>query len=80
MMNMLEICANDLGAHRIQTWPGRLPDGWAMIPAGLALEGAPFGVPEITTVQGVPTVTGWTPTPWPEPEPDEPQDDEGAVG
>lgn len=68
-MQMLEIIALDNGAHRNQTYHGVLPEGWAVIPEGMDCENFPFG--EVTTeeIDGVMTVTSWTPGVIPEPEP-----------
>lgn len=72
-MIMLEIVALDNGAHRNQTYHGNLPDGWAVIPDGLETENFPFGEVEVEEMDGLMTVTKWTPgeTPVvPEPEPE----------
>lgn len=68
-MQMLEIKALDNGAHRNQTYHGVLPDGWAVIPDGMELENFPFGEVEAEEINGVMTVTKWTPGTRPEPEP-----------
>jgi hypothetical protein len=68
-MNMLEIKALDNGAHRNQTYHGVLPEGWAVIPAGMECENFPFGEVEVEEVDGVMTVAKWTPGEMPEPEP-----------
>ena len=69
-MNMLEIKALDNGAHRNQTYHGVLPDGWAIIPDGMVCESFPFGEVEAEEINGVMTVTKWTPGTIPEPEPE----------
>ena len=69
-MNMLEIKALDNGAHRNQTHHGILPDGWAVIPDGMVCENFPFGEVEAEDIDGVMTVTKWTPGTMPEPVPE----------
>ena len=48
------------------------PDGWAVLPDDLPCENFPFGALQAAEVDGVMTVTSWTPgaVPEPEPEPD----------
>ena len=61
-MRIIEIIALENGAHRNQTGNFRtIPDGWALIPDGVVTENFPFG--EFTTEQinGVATLTSWTP-------------------
>ena len=54
-----------------ETFP--VPDGYAVIPEALGtpetLENYPFGEITIEEIDGIPTVTSWTPLPIPEPEP-----------
>jgi len=69
-MMMLEIAALENGAHRNQTFCGVLPDGWAVIPDGMETENFPFGEVTAKEVNGVMTVTKWTPGTMPEPEPE----------
>ncbi len=69
-MQMLEIKALENGAHNNQTYHGVLPDGWAVIPNGMTLENFPFGEVEAEEINGVMTVTKWTPGTMPEPEPE----------
>lgn len=69
-MRIIEIAALPNGAHRNQTSSGAIsvPDGWAIIPDGMATPNFPFG--DITVDdQTPPVVTSWTPLPIPEPEP-----------
>ena len=68
-MNMIEINALENGAHRNQTHHGVLPEGWAVIPADMECENFPFGKVEAEEINGVMTVTKWTPGVMPEPEP-----------
>lgn len=83
-MRTIEIKALDNGAHRNQSYPGFVPDGWAVVPDTLETENFPFGEVEVTEINGVMTVTKWTPGVMPEPEPEpepEPtaQDDTDAM-
>ena len=68
-MQMLEIKALSNGAHNHQTYHGVLPDGWAVIPDGMTLENFPFGEVVAEEINGVMTVTKWTPGTIPEAEP-----------
>lgn len=68
-MRIIEITALDNGAHRNQTGSfSTVPEGWAVIPEGMETENFPFGDVEVSDVDGVMTVTKWTPLPMPEPE------------
>lgn len=73
-MHMIEISALENGAHRNQTYSGKLPSGWAVVPLDLVpLENFPFGKAEAEEINGVMTVTKWTPGEIPEvKEPEEP--------
>lgn len=76
-MYIIEIAALDNGAHRNQSYPGVLPDGWALIQEDVnALENFPFGELTAEEVDGVMTMTSWTPGEIPEPEPIEPTEPE----
>jgi uncharacterized coiled-coil protein SlyX len=68
-MKMIEIVALENGAHRNQIFKGALPDGWAVIPDGVITVNFPFGEVEAEEINGVMTVTKWTPGTMPEPEP-----------
>ena len=80
MPRIIEIEALENGAHRNQSFPGFVPDGWALIseneetpnfPFGeVEAELLPFGEPDPETgeVEKVMTVTKWTPWEVPEPE------------
>ena len=72
-MNMLEIKALENGAHNNQTYHGVLPDGWAVIPDGMVCENFPFGEVEAEEINGVMTMTKWTPGEMPEVEETEEQ-------
>lgn len=71
-MLIIEIKALDNGAHRNQNGSVML-EGWAVIPPDVgtaeSLENFPFGNFEVEEINGVPTVTSWTPLPMPDPEP-----------
>ena len=71
-MIMLEIVALDNGAHRNQTYHGNLPDGWAVDRNNLCVENFPFGEVVAEEIDGVMTVTEWTPGTIPVPEPEMP--------
>ena len=85
-MRMIEIKALSNGAHRNQT-PSTLttlPEGWAVVPDSIHTPNFPFGEVTAEEVNGVMTVTNWTPGTIPEPEPEpipEPtaQDDTDAM-
>lgn len=66
-MRMIEVEALDNGAHKNQDFHGILPDGWAVIPADMETPNFPFGDVEVSKVDGVMTVTKWTPGEMPEP-------------
>ena len=74
-MKILEINTLPNGAHRNQGFHGVVPEGWAVVPADMTLENFPFGEVEAAEIDGVMTVTKWTPgvvpepVPMPEPEP-----------
>lgn len=69
-MRIIEIASLDNGAHRNQNGGlSVVPDGWAVIPADMECENFPFGDVEIAEINGVMTVTKWTPGEMPEPEP-----------
>ena len=68
-MRAIEIAALSNGAHRNQTGLDVIPDGWEVIPDDMVCENYPFGVVTAEEIDGVMTVTGWTPGAMPEPEP-----------
>lgn len=77
-MRLIEIKVLPTGAHnshRIITGNISVPDGWAVIPGDMECENFPFGEVEVAEIDGVMTVTKWTPgvmpehDPEPEPEP-----------
>ena len=79
-MRIIEIIALDNGAHRNQNGGlSVVPDGWAVIPADMECDNFPFGEIEVAEVDGVVTVTNWTPGEMPEPEPiPEPEEPTGV--
>ena len=66
MQRIVEIAALPNGAHRNQTFPGFVPEGWAVIPADMDTPHFPFGEVEAKEIDGVMTVTKWTPGEVPE--------------
>lgn len=74
-MAIIELAALTNGAHRNQSFPGFVPDGWAVIPDELETPNFPFGTVEVEEIDGVMTVTAWTageiqePDPQPQPDP-----------
>lgn len=70
-MRIIEINSLDNGAHDNQTINLDMlpPEGWAVIPDDMELENFPFGEVEAEEIDGVMTVTKWTPGIVPEPEP-----------
>ena len=67
-MLIIEIDALDNGAHRNQTYHKIIPDGWAVDRNNLCTENFPFGEVVAEEIDGVMTVTKWTPGEIPEPE------------
>lgn len=69
-MKIIEIAPLDNGAHRNQNGGlSVVPAGWAIIPADMVCENFPFGEVEVAEINGVMTVTKWTPGDMPAPEP-----------
>lgn len=65
-MQIIDLKQNDDGSHENQTLHGALPEGWAIIPPGMVCENFPFGGVSAEEIDGVLTVTSWTPLPMPE--------------
>ena len=74
-MRIVEIAALENGAHRNQVMDAPLaildgcsvvPDGWALIPDDMETESFPFGTLEAEKIDGVLTITSWTPGTIPE--------------
>lgn len=71
-MKIIAIKAFENGAHDNQIIDGILsyiPEGWAIIPDDMETPNFPFGEVTVEEINGVPTVTSWTPGTLPEPEP-----------
>lgn len=78
-MNLIKIAAMDSGAHenRSSPWETTVPEGWAVIPAGVTIpDSFPFVDVTVEDADGAPTVTALhgremppDDTPAPEPEP-----------
>lgn len=79
-MTIIEIAALENGAHRNQSGNMQtVPDGWAVIPESMETKNFPFGNVTAEEIDGIMTVTSWTPGEIPEPEPEpepEPTTDE----
>ena len=70
-MRIVEIQKQPLGGHDNQTSSVKtVPDGWAIIPDNMETPNFPFGDIEVAEIDGVMTVTSWTPGEIPEPEPE----------
>lgn len=75
-MQIVEIAALSNGAHNNQTIDGvtpetfPIPEGWAMVPEDLETPNFPFGEVTAEEMDGIMTVTSWSPLPIPEPEPE----------
>jgi hypothetical protein len=69
-MNLVKIEAFENGAHDNQNGGlSHVPEGWAVIPDDMVCENFPFGELTAEEIDGVMTVTSWTPGVIPEPEP-----------
>ena len=76
-MRMVEISALENGAHNNLTSNFiELPDGGAVIPDDMETPNFPFGEVTAEEIEGVMTVTSWTPGTIPEPEPEPEQEPE----
>ena len=61
-MRAIEIAALSNGAHRNQTGNfSVIPDGWAIVPDNIETPNFPFGEVIVEEIDGVATVTSWTP-------------------
>lgn len=61
-MKLIKI--NDIdGAHCVQIINrlSKIPEGWAVIPDDMETPNLPFGDIEVEEIEGVMTVTSWTP-------------------
>ena len=71
-MRIIEITALSNGAHRNQTWDLPVPPvGYAVIPEDMPTPNFPFGEAVVEEIDGVMTVTAWTPGVLPQPEPEQ---------
>lgn len=71
-MRIVEIAALENGAHRnLDTTGKTVPNGWAIVPAGLETPNYPFGVITVDG-QSPPVVLTWEGLPMPEPDPADP--------
>lgn len=78
-MTIIKIEQNANGSHDNQTINGvtpatfPIPEGYAVVPEDLGtpdtLKNYPFGAVTVETINGILTVTSWTPLPKPKPEP-----------
>lgn len=68
-MVCINIKSNANGGRDYMRGHVKCPDGWAVIPASMDTPNFPFGEVEVEEVNGVMTVTKWTPGEMPEPEP-----------
>ena len=69
-MTIIEIEALPNGAHRNQIGGiFKVPDGWCKVPDGMELENCPYGEVTAEEIDGVMTLTDWTPGTIPDPEP-----------
>ena len=75
MQRIVEIKSLPDGGHRSQGYHGEVMDGYALIPEDMETPNFPYGEVEAAEIDGVMTVTTWTPgevpepVPMPEPEP-----------
>jgi hypothetical protein len=70
-MRIIEVKALENGGHRNQTGSfSTIPEGFAVIPDNMETANFPFGEAETEEINGVLTVTKWTPGMIPEPEPE----------
>lgn len=71
-LRIVQIEKLENGAHRNQTIDKLcdIPEGWAIIPDDIVTDNFPFGDLTTEKIDGVMTVTSWTPGTIPEPEPE----------
>ena len=70
-MRLIEINSKN-GAHGFQSinMLSKIPEGWAVIPDDMETPNLPFGELTAEEIDGVMTVTSWTPGEMPEPMPE----------
>ena len=61
MPRIVEVKALPGGLHRSQTYHGEVMDGYALIPADMETPNFPYGEVEASKINGIMTVTKWTP-------------------
>ena len=67
-MRIVEIKSLDNGGHRNQEGEFKsIPEGFAVIPEDMETPNFPFGDVVVKNINGIPTVTKWTPGVVPEP-------------
>lgn len=71
-MRLIKIKAETSGGHAYQTIDriSKIPDGWAIVPDNMETPNLPYGDIEVEEIDGVMTVTSWTPGEVPEPLPE----------
>lgn len=70
-MRLIEMRLSENGGHRnIESNLKKIPDGWAIIPNNMDTPNFPFGDITVEEINGIMTVTKWTPGVIPEPEPE----------
>lgn len=68
-MRLIKINTSSNGSHvNCTTSLTVVPEGWAVIPDDMETPNFPFGEIEVEEIDGIPTVTKWTPGVVPEPE------------
>lgn len=67
-MRLIKIAQSEKGSHAYQTIDRmiEIPKGWAVIPDDMETPNLPFGDITVEDIDGVPTVTSWTPREMPE--------------
>lgn len=81
-MRIIKISAETSGGHFYQTTDriSKIPKGWAIVPDDMETPNLPYGDMTVEEIEGVMTVTSWTPIEIPEPTPEpSAQDDIDAM-
>lgn len=63
-MRIIKIKSSDNGGHLNQNINGifkKIPEDWAVVPDSMETPNFPFGEVEVSEINGVKTVTKWTP-------------------
>lgn len=68
MLRIVEVKSLPGGGHRSQGYHGFIPNGYALVPEDMDTPNFPYGEVKATEVDGVMTVTKWTPGELPVPE------------